>query len=202
MSDNLRYATQIFFSDEDAGFIALAPDLPGCSAFGETGEEALHELQDAIKAWIGAAQKAGNPIPPPSPHRPEELPSGRILARLPKTLHAQLIERAARDNTSLNTCLVMVITKGLAEDPRIDHDFFGGLVQRAVAVGTSGVPTRFLSSWIEAVGQGHFPAFSLEASRSTSAIERVEGIVRGGSALNIFKLPAGKPVIYSDDENG
>jgi predicted RNase H-like HicB family nuclease len=58
-----RYPAQVSWSNEDGGFIAIAPDLPGCSAFGETQQEALAELQDAIAAWIEAAQSAGNPIP-------------------------------------------------------------------------------------------------------------------------------------------
>jgi predicted RNase H-like HicB family nuclease len=61
-----RYPKQIFWDDEDEGFIAIAPDLPGCSAFGETEQEALSELDDAIMAWISAAQAAGNVVPKPS----------------------------------------------------------------------------------------------------------------------------------------
>jgi antitoxin HicB len=65
-----RYLAHIFWSDEDGGYIALAPDLPGCSAFGETQQEALAELQDAIAAWIEAFQAAGNPIPGPQSRCP------------------------------------------------------------------------------------------------------------------------------------
>jgi predicted RNase H-like HicB family nuclease len=61
-----RYPAQVFWSDEDNGFIALALDLPGCSAFGETKTQALEELDDAIEAWIAAATRAGNPVPKPS----------------------------------------------------------------------------------------------------------------------------------------
>ena|GEM_PF-4984443 len=39
------YAIEIFFSDEDEGFIPTVPELPGCSAFGETEEEALSEVK-------------------------------------------------------------------------------------------------------------------------------------------------------------
>ena len=66
MTDTKRYPAQVFWSDEDNGFIALAPDLPGCSAFGESRSEALIELDDAIEAWLAAAKAAGNPIPEPS----------------------------------------------------------------------------------------------------------------------------------------
>ena len=66
MSDAKHYPAHVFWSDEDDGFIAVAPDLPGCSAFGDTKAEALTELDDAIEAWIAAAKDAGNPVPQPS----------------------------------------------------------------------------------------------------------------------------------------
>ena len=59
MSSAGHYPKQLFRDEEDEGFIAIAPDLPGCSAFGETEQEALSELDDAIIAWISAAQAAG-----------------------------------------------------------------------------------------------------------------------------------------------
>ncbi|KIZ42957.1 MULTISPECIES: type II toxin-antitoxin system HicB family antitoxin [Rhodopseudomonas] len=48
----------MFYRDEDEGFIALAPNLPGCSAFGETQEQAVAESRDAIVAWQLAARSA------------------------------------------------------------------------------------------------------------------------------------------------
>lgn len=70
-----HYPAHVFWSDEDEGYIAVAPDLPGCSSFGATRQEAIAELQDAIAAWIEAARAAGNPVPGPS--RPSE---NRVLA--------------------------------------------------------------------------------------------------------------------------
>jgi predicted RNase H-like HicB family nuclease len=55
-----RYPLNLFWSDEDEGFIAEAPDLPGCSAWGETEADAAREAQDAIAAWLQAAELAGN----------------------------------------------------------------------------------------------------------------------------------------------
>ncbi len=71
MSKGERYAVEVFWNEADQGFIAIAPDLPGCSAFGETRQEAVTELQDAIDAWIEAASAAGNPIPEPSRRIPQ-----------------------------------------------------------------------------------------------------------------------------------
>jgi predicted RNase H-like HicB family nuclease len=66
LPETKRYPATVFFSEEDGGFIAIAPDLPGCSAFGESQIEALDQLGRAIDAWIEAARAAGNPIPEPS----------------------------------------------------------------------------------------------------------------------------------------
>ena len=46
------YHINIFYSDEDGGYIADLPDLPGCSAFGATPEAALKEVGKARKAWV------------------------------------------------------------------------------------------------------------------------------------------------------
>lgn len=62
MSD---YHINIFYSDEDGGYIADIPDLEACSAFGHTAEEALAELERAKAAWIAAARESGKPIPAP-----------------------------------------------------------------------------------------------------------------------------------------
>jgi len=61
-----RYPKHVFWSDDDEGFIAIAPDLPGSSAFGESKAEAMAELDQAIAAWIEAARAAGNVVPSPS----------------------------------------------------------------------------------------------------------------------------------------
>ena len=106
--DTSRYPSEVFWSDEDEGFIAIAQDLPGCSAFGETQEEAIRELQDAITAWVAAAKAAGNPVPTPSP-RPEF--SGKFVVRLPKTLHASLVRQAKFEDSSLNQYVVYLLAK-------------------------------------------------------------------------------------------
>ena len=59
------YHINIFYSKEDRGYIADIPDLDSCSAFGQTPEEALAEVEQAKKAWLAAADQAGKPIPPP-----------------------------------------------------------------------------------------------------------------------------------------
>jgi predicted RNase H-like HicB family nuclease len=59
------YHINIFYSEEDNGYIADIPDLEACSAFGKTPDEALHEVQIAKTAWLEAAHQEGKSIPQP-----------------------------------------------------------------------------------------------------------------------------------------
>jgi predicted RNase H-like HicB family nuclease len=59
------YHINIFYSDEDGGYVADIPDLEACSAIGRTPEKALREVQIAKGAWLKSARKLGKRIPPP-----------------------------------------------------------------------------------------------------------------------------------------
>jgi predicted RNase H-like HicB family nuclease len=63
------YHINIFYSDDDEGYIADIPDLEACSAFGDTPEEALNQVQVAKALWLEAARAGGKPIPEPK-YRP------------------------------------------------------------------------------------------------------------------------------------
>jgi len=66
------YHINIFWSDEDGGYIADIPDLEACSAFGRTPQEALAELEQAKAAWLEAARAEGKPIPAPHYRAPRQ----------------------------------------------------------------------------------------------------------------------------------
>jgi predicted RNase H-like HicB family nuclease len=57
------YHINIFFSDEDEGYIADIPDLATCSAFGETPAKALADVETAKQLWLETARAEGKPIP-------------------------------------------------------------------------------------------------------------------------------------------
>ncbi len=59
------YHINIFYSEEDQGYIADIPDLKSCSAFGDTPEQALEEVLLAKKSWLESAKSIGKPIPNP-----------------------------------------------------------------------------------------------------------------------------------------
>ena len=67
----LAYAVLVepLAAEDGGGFSAVVPDLPGCMSDGDTPEAALANVQDAIQAWLEAAQDMGRPIPKPSRSR-------------------------------------------------------------------------------------------------------------------------------------
>jgi predicted RNase H-like HicB family nuclease len=58
-----KYEIIIYWSDEDSVFITEVPDLPGCTAHGDTQESALTNIKDAMRLWIDTAHEFGDPIP-------------------------------------------------------------------------------------------------------------------------------------------
>ena len=70
------YHINIFYSDEDACYVADIPDLKFCSAVGDTPVDAVREIQKAKAAWLAAAKKTKKPIPKPR-YRPAIYPAVR-----------------------------------------------------------------------------------------------------------------------------
>lgn len=68
MTDRLEYPVVIapLAAEDGGGFSAFVPDLPGCMSDGDTPEEAIANVQDAIASWIEAATDLGRSIPRPS----------------------------------------------------------------------------------------------------------------------------------------
>ena len=110
----LKYPVTIrpLTKEEGGGYLAEFPDLPGCIADGDTVEEALHEAEDALKAWLAAAKDFGDAIPEPSIAANY---SGQWRIRLPKSLHAALALRAKLEGVSLNTLAATILAQGMGQ---------------------------------------------------------------------------------------
>ena len=65
MSDHPKYELSVYWSAEDSVFVAEVPDLPGCLAHGETAEEAVRQVEQAIDLWIDSARADGVHVPVP-----------------------------------------------------------------------------------------------------------------------------------------
>ena len=60
-----KYEIILYWSDEDAAFIAEVPELPGCVADGPTRQEALANVETVISEWLETARELGRPVPEP-----------------------------------------------------------------------------------------------------------------------------------------
>lgn len=65
MNAEPRYEVILYWSEEDAAYIAEVPELPGCAADGMTYEQALANARVVISEWIETAQELGREIPEP-----------------------------------------------------------------------------------------------------------------------------------------
>ena len=98
--------------DEGGGFLISFPDFNECVSDGETVEDALKNGHDALKATIAALKARGATIPMPNAGR---VASGKFVARVPRTVHAQLTSRAKAEGVSLNTLVVSILAEGLGK---------------------------------------------------------------------------------------
>jgi RNA polymerase sigma-B factor len=90
---------------------AHAEELPGCQAHGDSAEEAIRGIEAAIEKWIEDALAKGRDVPDP---RTPARYSGRLMLRMPRSLHAELSGAAEREGVSLNQFIASSLDSGLA----------------------------------------------------------------------------------------
>ncbi len=96
--------------EEGGGYLISFPDFAECLSDGESIEEAIENGRDALKATIAALKAKRLPVPSPNSGG---VASGKFVARVPKTVHAQLATRAKAEGVSLNALVLTFIAQGL-----------------------------------------------------------------------------------------
>ena len=95
---------------DGAEWVATVDVLPGCNARGSTPDEALERVASAVAEWVEAAGREGKEIPEP---KSAQSHSGRLLLRMPQTLHAELARAAERERVSLNQFITDALSGSL-----------------------------------------------------------------------------------------
>jgi predicted RNase H-like HicB family nuclease len=94
------YPVTLVRDEEDgAEWMATIDALPGCSARGSSPDEALEQVTSAAAAWVETARREGREVPEA---KTAQSHSGRLLLRMPQTMHAELARAAERERISLN----------------------------------------------------------------------------------------------------
>lgn len=103
--------SRVLVPDPSGGYFVEILEFPGCFSQGDTAEEAINNLREAMEGWIAAALDAGQSIPSPAASRGY---SGHIALRMPKSLHREAVRRAELEGVSLNQYLVTAIEAHVA----------------------------------------------------------------------------------------
>lgn len=118
-----RYGYNVFWSDDDGGYIAISPEFPRLSAFGESAAAALAELCGVLEEAVEQYKEEGWPLPVPETHGGY---SGQFRVRVAKSLHSALAQRAEAEGISMNALVTQYLARGLGHDAalsRAEHDF-------------------------------------------------------------------------------
>jgi antitoxin HicB len=108
--DDYPFEIRPLATAEGGGFLVSYPDFSECISDGETVDEAIANGRDALMATIATLEAKGFAAPAPNSGG---VASGKFVARVPKTIHAQLATRAKAEGVSLNTLVLAFIAEGL-----------------------------------------------------------------------------------------
>jgi antitoxin HicB len=102
--------------DESRPWLASVEELTGCEARGATAAEAVAQIPAALAEWVAGAHASGREIPEPNDVHQY---SGKLLVRMPKSLHRKLARAAERDQVSLNAYMngVLAAAAGWLQAP-------------------------------------------------------------------------------------
>jgi antitoxin HicB len=111
--DAYPFTIQPLSAEDGGGYLIEFPDVPGCMSDGETPELAIANGRDALKACLRTMREFDDPIPEPGALARS---SGQWRQRVPKSLHARLVARAAQEGVSLNTLVATLLAEGLGHN--------------------------------------------------------------------------------------
>ena len=124
-----RYHIELVKSEEaGGGWIAKVDELPGCVAEGSSAEDAAARVQEAMRAWIAQAVSEGRDVPKP---RSAASHSGRLLVRMPQSLHAELARAADREEVSLNQFITSSLASAVNWRGSGEHSIPSGAAPRS-----------------------------------------------------------------------
>ena len=137
---------RIILPEADGTYRGEILEFPGCISTGDTASEALSRLEEVAKSWLLAALDAGQNIPRPIENSNDY--SGRLVLRLPKSLHKKAAWVAEREGVSLNQLIVSSLAESIGEKNPAPNNVTA--VQYLTIAGSANVvePTGVISSYV------------------------------------------------------
>jgi antitoxin HicB len=98
--------------EPDGSFRAEIIEFPGCIALADTASEALAKLEEVALSWLDVVLAKGQTVPDPIEGTNF---SGKLVVRMPKSLHKKAAHLAARDGVSLNQFILASLAENVGE---------------------------------------------------------------------------------------
>ena len=109
--DSYHFIVRPLSTEDGGGYLLEYPEVQRCIADGEMHQQAIANGRVALEACLTTLADLNLPIPQPGASGS----SGQWRQRVPKSLHARLVERAAREGVSLNTLVTAMIAEGIGK---------------------------------------------------------------------------------------
>jgi DNA end-binding protein Ku len=176
-----KYGFRVVWSDEDEAYLASCPEFPGVVAHGDTPEEAIAEARVALDLAIEMYEADGRSLPEA---RGVVEHSGQFRLRLPRTAHAQLVQRADEEGVSLNTYVATAIaaavgraqveTRAAAEFRAMLHEVRSTLKHEFGPAASWGAPVNEIPSAAETPATISFGLVSVPVNVYSSTVKGYE----------------------------
>ena len=108
---SMPYTMVVRWDEDDSIYVARIKEVDGCSGHGDTPQDAIAMLRDNFKDWIEICLESGTPLP--LPEQQKDLPSGKWVQRVPRSLHKKLVELAESEGRSLNQLVTGVLAEAV-----------------------------------------------------------------------------------------
>jgi len=96
--------------DGETCYVGRVAEFQNVSAYEDTHEAALTTIRNVLTAIASLAKDKGQALPAPQTEL-DEIPSGRITLRMPRSLHAKVLKRAKHEDTSANQIINIAIAE-------------------------------------------------------------------------------------------
>ncbi len=100
--------------DGETCYVGSVAEFQNVSAYEDTYDAALATIRDVLTTIAMVAKETGQQLPVPRTET-DDVPSGRITLRMPRSLHAKVIKRAEVDETSANQIINIAVAEYLSQ---------------------------------------------------------------------------------------
>ena len=111
--------------NEDGTWFARVAELTGCMTEGDSKEEALANLHDAMREWLRVQIEDNESIPLPAASLNY---SGKFMVRITRQLHREVAECASREGVSLNAFVSTALARAVGHAGPSPHSYGYGVI--------------------------------------------------------------------------